>query len=146
MQRGGRGRGGGRAGAASMQQVDLQGYVQEINTRFGELEQQLHAITKQLTDLGATRAPTNPSEEDSGGSDDSSFHRRRRRDDHRRPRRRENRGDLNLKIEILEYHSSLRGDDFIKQIFDTRVIPDDHKVKIAAMRQRRQALAWWEQT
>ena len=39
-----------------MQQVDLQGYVQEINTRFGELEQQLHAITKQLTDLGATRA------------------------------------------------------------------------------------------
>lgn len=57
--------------------------------------------------------------------------------------------DLNLKIENLEFHGSLRGDDFIEwieaddfiewieaieQFFDYGVILDDRKVKIAAMR------------
>lgn len=47
--------------------------------------------------------------------------------------------DLNLKIEVPDYHGSLCGNDFdewiktIKRIFEYRVIPDDRKVKIKAM-------------
>lgn len=62
--------------------------------------------------------------EDSEESDVNLFHWRNPCDYHCRQRRLEDRGyDLNVKIEILENHGSLHGDDFmewpeaIKQIF-----------------------------
>lgn len=50
----------------------------------------------------------------------------------------EDRGDnLNHKIKIPEYHDSLRGDDLI----ESQEIPDERKVKLAAMWLRGRAVA-----
>lgn len=123
-----------------------------FTTDFMAMEEQLRAITQQLTDLGASKAPAYSSEEGSDESEVNPFHRQIPRDDHCRQRRWEDRGDdLNLKIEIPEYNGSLRGDDFIEWIeaieciFEYQMIPNDRKVKIVAMRLRGRASAWWEQ-
>lgn len=84
-----------------------------IYTRFGMMEEQLRAITQQLANLGTRRGPTNPSkEEKSNGRHVKPFYWQIRHGDHHRLTRQEDgEDDLNVKIEILEYHSILWGDD-----------------------------------
>lgn len=80
------------------------------------MEEQLRAIMQQLANLGAPRAPSNPSENDDlEGSDINPFHPRDQQDDRHGQRTTEDsRDNLNIKIEIPEYHSSLRNDDFVE--------------------------------
>lgn len=99
---------------------NLQDYMDTINNSFGMMKEQLRAITQQLVDLGAWRAPTNfGEEEDSDESEINHFYWRVPWGDHHRQRRWEDWGDdPNLKVEILKYHcsGSLHGDDFVEWI------------------------------
>lgn len=63
------------------------------------MEEQLQAITKQLTNLGPKKAPSNPKSLDSQGSDASPFHWKNSEDDYSRHEKLKDQGDNhNLKM------------------------------------------------
>lgn len=55
-----------------------------------------------------------------------------------------------MKVDIPEFEGKMQLDDFIdwlttvERIFDFKDVPENHKVKIVAIKLRKHALIWWE--
>ncbi|ESQ37159.1 hypothetical protein EUTSA_v10003071mg, partial [Eutrema salsugineum] len=85
-----------------------------------------------------------------GDIEDDDHHRRVRRNDNFGDGR-DNKWESGFRVDILEFHGGIRGDELldwivsVEEVLEFKEVPDNRRVPLVAMRFRGHAASWWKQ-
>ncbi|KAE8668214.1 putative Quercetin 3-O-methyltransferase 1 [Hibiscus syriacus] len=120
--------------------------VQDV--MIADLQRQVAELTQRLAaqDFEDREA----SDHDTNSTFENSYHNRALFREHH-GRREERHGDLDFRVDLLEYSGTLQAEGFVdwinevERIFEYKEVPDRVKVKLIAIKLKGRASAWWEQ-
>lgn len=115
------------------------------------LERQIAELQQQLQSLRTNRGSSSRSHVDSEVEEENPWHEEARRESSPENRRPERRAPT-VNVQIPEFEGNLDPEEFIdwmhtvERIFDYEEVPDERKVKLAALKLKKYASLWWENT